>query len=56
METIPVYLASLVPYDQHSISFTKHCFYQFQFEREQHIFLIVMHPATLFRRLCITQI
>ena len=40
METIPVYRGSLVPYDQHSISFTKHCFYQFQFERERNMYFL----------------
>ena len=40
METIPVYPGSLVPYDQHSISFTKHCFYQLQFERELNMYFL----------------
>ena len=40
METILVYLCSLVPYNQHSISFTKHCFYQFQFERERNMYFL----------------
>ena len=40
METILVYLGSLVPYDQHSISFTKHCFYRFQFERKHNMYFL----------------
>ena len=41
METIPVFLGSLVPYDsEHSISFTKHCFYQFQFETERNMYFL----------------